>query len=120
MFDIKLVKKDNNHLDFSFNGADFVSTDNMYDIVEGLLFILLLSSYKPSIGFGVDLKSFRGSRVLNNVLPIILYRIVYSWGFYSNFIDNLPSLSITDIKNRGDKIKFNIKFEEGLEVEGKI
>lgn len=119
MKDLKVVQQSSNKFDISI-------TDGLLDLVEGIelkeqiLKLLVYSTWKESIGYGVHLQEFRGMKYLELVKNVVGDRIARSIAFINYFypdeckLGQLRSFNIKLLAN--DELKIEVVLGDSQKV----
>jgi len=89
MNDLKLAQR--TYFDLELKNGELVLVSG-FKMKEQFITLLVYSTWKPLIGYGLDVRSFRGSR-LDLVRPVIFDRIARSVAFINHFYPEEARLS---------------------------
>jgi hypothetical protein len=113
--DLKLVQR--TYFDLKVENGNLVPVSGL-EMKEQYVLLLVYSTWKPLIGYGVDIRSFRGSR-LDLVKPVILDRVARSVAFINTFYPleaRLPEIKNVKVNFLSGILNILVEFM-GMKVE---
>jgi len=118
MKDLKLTQRV--YFDLEVKNGELVSVSGT-EMKEQFIVLLVYSTWKPFLGYGLDIRSFRGSK-LDLVRPIILDRIARSVAFINHFYPKeakLPELKSINISVLAGNLRILCVFE-GIKIDVEV
>lgn len=103
--DLKLVQRRTGFFDISVSNSLLDTVDGM-PLLEQIVKLLVYSTHKPKIQYGVGIKSFRGLKNIDLISSVIGDRIARSVSFINFFYPEEAKL--------GELRKFVINFSAGV------
>lgn len=117
MNDLKIIQQNSGRFDIVMKEGLLEEVSGL-EMKEQFIKLLVYSTWKPLIKYGVDIGQFRGSK-LSLVKSVILDRLARSIAFINYFYPEeakLPDLIGVKLNVLGEVLKILVKFE-GMEVE---
>lgn len=103
--DLKIVQRQSGLFDISVSSEGLLETVDSLALKEQIIKLLVYSTWLKTIGYGVEIKSFRGIKYINLLSTVIGDRIARSVAFINYFYPDECKL--------GELKRFNINMSEG-------
>lgn len=110
--DLKLIKTKSGYFDISVKDGILEEVSGV-SLKEQLIWLLVYSTWKPLIGYGVGIREFRGVKYFDLIKVVLGDRIARSVAFINTLYPEearLGELNKWDIELISDKLKIYVDF----------